>query len=114
MNKMVNNCISRQVLICYSDPESHPFISDKEKAYLQKSLGQLERDPNMPATPWRAILTSVPMIALVCAQVNNDCFELCCYNAILYSGLDRARLGLLHHGHRFTEIHERRTSILHY
>lgn len=58
------------MLICYSDPESHPFISDKEKDYLKKELGQLERDKTLPPTPWRAILTSVPMMALVCAQVN--------------------------------------------
>lgn len=25
-------------LICYSDPDSHPFISDHEKNYLQKEL----------------------------------------------------------------------------
>lgn len=58
------------MLICYSDPESHPFISDKEKVHLKKELGQLERDKNLPPTPWRAILTSVPMMALVCAQVS--------------------------------------------
>lgn len=32
-------------------------------------MGQLERDKNTPPTPWIAILTSVPMMALVCAQV---------------------------------------------
>lgn len=57
------------MLLCYSDPESHPFISDKEKEFLQKELGQLKRDKNTPPTPWLAILTSVPMMALVCAQV---------------------------------------------
>lgn len=60
------------VLICYSDPESHPFITDKEKEYLKAELGQLERDKNTPPTPWRAILTSVPMMALVCAQIGHD------------------------------------------
>lgn len=59
-------------LICYSDPESHPFISDKERNYLQQELGRLERDKDMPATPWKAILTSVPMAALVCAQIGHD------------------------------------------
>lgn len=27
-------------LICYSDPDSHPFISDKEKTFLNKELGK--------------------------------------------------------------------------
>ncbi|KAJ6646401.1 putative inorganic phosphate cotransporter [Pseudolycoriella hygida] len=60
------------MLICYSDPESHPFISDKEKDFLKKELGQLERDKTLPPTPWKAILTSVPMMALVCAQIGHD------------------------------------------
>ncbi|XP_041776798.1 putative inorganic phosphate cotransporter isoform X3 [Anopheles merus] len=59
-------------LLCYSDPESHPFISEKEKAYLKQELGTLERDRTLPPTPWRYILTSVPMMALVCAQIGHD------------------------------------------
>ncbi|CAO1319250.1 unnamed protein product [Diamesa serratosioi] len=59
-------------LICYKDPESHPFISDEEKIYLKKEMGTLERDKTLPATPWKAILTSVPMMALVCAQIGHD------------------------------------------
>lgn len=26
-------------LLCYSDPESHPFVSDSEKQYLHKEIG---------------------------------------------------------------------------
>jgi len=26
-------------LICYSTPDSHPFITDKEKKFLEKELG---------------------------------------------------------------------------
>lgn len=59
-------------LFCYSDPESHPFISDKEKDYLKQELGTLTRDKTLPPTPWRLILTSVPMMALVCAQIGHD------------------------------------------
>lgn len=35
-------------------------------------MGSLARDKNIPPTPWRAILTSVPMMALVCAQIGHD------------------------------------------
>lgn len=57
-------------MICYSNPGSHPFISKEEREYLQTELGQLKRNNDLPATPWFSILTSIPMIALVCAQVN--------------------------------------------
>ncbi|XP_053691757.1 putative inorganic phosphate cotransporter [Sabethes cyaneus] len=59
-------------LFCYSDPESHPFISDKEKEYLKREMGTLSRDKTLPPTPWRAIFTSIPMVALVCAQIGHD------------------------------------------
>lgn len=59
-------------LLCYSDPESHPFIKDSEKEFLTRELGCLQRDKTLPLTPWRAIFTSVPMMALVCAQIGHD------------------------------------------
>jgi len=59
-------------LTCYSDPESHPYISEKEKDYLRKELGRLERDKNLPPTPWLAIMTNAPMLALICAQIGHD------------------------------------------
>jgi len=30
-------------ILVYNDPHSHPFISDEERDYLQKSIGSLER-----------------------------------------------------------------------
>lgn len=59
-------------MICYSNPGSHPFISKGERDYLQTELGQLKRNDNLPPTPWVSILTSVPMIALVFAQVKEE------------------------------------------
>lgn len=66
----MSNFFYLQTLICYSDPDSHPFISDGERDYLQKELGQLKRNRDLPPTPWLAIFTSAPMIALVFAQVS--------------------------------------------
>uniref|UniRef100_A0AAR5QA61 Major facilitator superfamily (MFS) profile domain-containing protein n=2 Tax=Dendroctonus ponderosae TaxID=77166 RepID=A0AAR5QA61_DENPD len=58
------------VLLCYSDPSSHPFISDKEKEYLEKELSNVS---NVKLdVPWKSILTSVPMWALVITQVGHD------------------------------------------
>lgn len=60
-----------QTFICYSDPNSHPFISKGEREFLETEIGQLKRNEDLPPTPWIAILTSVPMIALVFAQVSH-------------------------------------------
>ncbi|XP_017774606.1 PREDICTED: putative inorganic phosphate cotransporter isoform X2 [Nicrophorus vespilloides] len=58
-------------LLCYSEPSSHPFISDDEKNFLRKELGSNEQKSNVP-TPWKAILTSVPLWSLVAAQIGHD------------------------------------------
>lgn len=58
-------------LLCYSDPESHPFVSDDEKNYLRKELGP-SRQSKDKVIPWRAILTSAPVWALVAAQIGHD------------------------------------------
>ncbi|XP_031354995.1 putative inorganic phosphate cotransporter [Photinus pyralis] len=57
-------------LMCYSDPESHPFISDKEKNFLRKELANVSNENN--PIPWKAILTSVPLWALIAAQIGHD------------------------------------------
>lgn len=57
-------------LICYSSPEQHPFISDEEKSYLKKELDNVSQE-KLPI-PWQAILTSIPLWALVCAQIGHD------------------------------------------
>lgn len=60
-----------QSLLCFNDPESHPFISDKEKKFLEEAIGSYHSSqPN--AIPWKAILMSVPLWALVFAQVTYD------------------------------------------
>nr|CAH7726652.1 unnamed protein product [Callosobruchus chinensis] len=58
------------VLLCYSDPDSHPFISDKEKMFLKKELENVHKES--PAIPWRQIWTSTPLWALVAAQFGHD------------------------------------------
>lgn len=55
--------------MCYSDPESHPFLSDNEKDFLEKEMGQLRRKKNQAATPWRLILTSLPVTAICIGQM---------------------------------------------
>lgn len=71
-----------QLLLCYNDPDSHPFITDYEKAYLLEELGQQQQHHSKQLTngnnqrkptkqtPWRQILTNVPFIALILCQVS--------------------------------------------
>ncbi|XP_065213447.1 sialin-like [Planococcus citri] len=58
--------------LCYNDPLSHPFISEEEKMYLQKELGCIQRKKTLKTTPWKHILTSVPIWALVIAEFGHD------------------------------------------
>ncbi|KAH8329414.1 hypothetical protein KR074_010241 [Drosophila pseudoananassae] len=58
--------------LCYSEPSTHPFIKPSEREYLIKEIGPISRNKDLPPTPWKAILTNLPMIALVCAQIGHD------------------------------------------
>lgn len=39
---------------------------------MRREIGQLKRRDDIPPTPWRAIFTSTPMIALIFAQVGHS------------------------------------------
>lgn len=39
---------------------------------MHKELGRLERNKDLPPTPWGAIITSGPMLALIAAQIGHD------------------------------------------
>ena len=58
--------------MCYSDPKSHPFITEAEKAFLEEEMSNTKNSKDVPPPPWKAILTSVPVIALVIAQAGHD------------------------------------------
>jgi MFS transporter, ACS family, solute carrier family 17 (sodium-dependent inorganic phosphate cotransporter), other len=60
------------MFFCSKDPESNRFISVEEKNYLRREIGFLERDPNLPSTPFKAILTSVPVWAIIISQIGFD------------------------------------------
>ncbi|XP_037805955.1 putative inorganic phosphate cotransporter isoform X3 [Lucilia sericata] len=59
-------------LFCFSDPASHPFIKPSEKEYLIQELGSITRRRDLGATPWKEIFLSMPMYALLVAQVGHD------------------------------------------
>ncbi|XP_054286472.1 putative inorganic phosphate cotransporter isoform X3 [Macrosteles quadrilineatus] len=56
----------------YSRPEDHPGLTDGEKRYLQKYWAKVNMKQKLPPTPWRHILTSVPLWGLVVAQIGHD------------------------------------------
>lgn len=59
-------------MLCYNNPDSHPFLSDEERDYLRRELGQLKRRDDLPNTPWRMMLTNPAMLALIAAQVGHS------------------------------------------
>ena len=53
-------------LLVADTPAQHPRISPEERSYIEASLGQsASLDRRRLATPWRSILTSVPVWAIV-------------------------------------------------
>ncbi|KAL6443630.1 hypothetical protein ACFW04_001629 [Cataglyphis niger] len=59
------------VLICYNNPYEHPFISEREKKYLHERMNE-HTHTKPPPVPWRHMLRSTPMWALIAAQVGHD------------------------------------------
>ena len=54
--------------LVYDSPSTHPFIHPTEKRYILDSLGTLHNSGPLPV-PWRHILTSGPVWALVVTHV---------------------------------------------
>lgn len=103
-----------QVIFCYSNPASHPFISAGEKEYLMRELGQLEQNEHKQPTPWRDILTSKPVWALILSYVSRpSCnhFLTVQFHHLLFQAL-RWLVKLCGVNHA-AQIHERRPPVEH-
>lgn len=59
------------VVLCYNNPDEHPFISEHEKKFLHERMSATTMKKSGPV-PWRYVLSSVPVWALVAAQVGHD------------------------------------------
>ena len=57
--------------LCYDSPSTHPRMSTTEREYWERQIGG-EAPISRPPTPWRKILTSVPVWALAVAFFAND------------------------------------------
>jgi ACS family sodium-dependent inorganic phosphate cotransporter len=59
------------LVLCFNDPDEHPFISDQEANYLRESLNE-HTHKNTPPVPWRHIFKSAPFWALLAVQIGHD------------------------------------------
>ncbi|XP_029176007.1 sialin-like [Nylanderia fulva] len=59
------------VLICYNNPYEHPFISEREVKYLHERMNE-HTHAKPPPVPWRHMLLSAPVWALIAAQIGHD------------------------------------------
>lgn len=59
-----------QSLFCYSTPNTHPFISKKELNFLNRKVTTAESKTKKDPVPWKGILRSAPVWALVFAAVS--------------------------------------------
>ncbi|XP_011860733.1 PREDICTED: putative inorganic phosphate cotransporter [Vollenhovia emeryi] len=59
------------VFLCYNNPYEHPFISEKEVKFLHDRMNE-HTHKKPPPVPWRYMLSSAPLWALIAAQVGHD------------------------------------------
>ncbi|KAG7210886.1 hypothetical protein KM043_012367 [Ampulex compressa] len=59
------------VAICYNNPEEHPFISEAEVKFLHERMSA-HTHKRPPPVPWRHLVKSVPLWALIAAQIGHD------------------------------------------
>ncbi|CAB3224045.1 unnamed protein product [Arctia plantaginis] len=60
-------------ILCYSDPNQHPFISDSERKFLNQNVDALmHARKRLDPTPWKALGRSIPLWALIIAAIGHD------------------------------------------
>lgn len=70
LSRVIINSIFKASL-CYEHPKNHPFISDAEKTYLQNQIENFDSNrKECKSTPWKEMLHSSPVLALVFSTVN--------------------------------------------
>ncbi|XP_025413767.1 vesicular glutamate transporter 1-like isoform X2 [Sipha flava] len=55
--------------LIYDSPNTHPTISEKERKYIEDSLGNCIVKNISSSTPWKSIITSVPLIVNIISQI---------------------------------------------
>ncbi|XP_058793473.1 sialin-like isoform X2 [Phymastichus coffea] len=56
------------LILCYNSPQDHPFITQEEVDYLKERMNEHTHE-KPPAVPWRHILASKPLWAVIVALI---------------------------------------------
>lgn len=56
------------LVIVRDSPEKDPWMSSKERDFIEKSLVNQDGQKNVVRVPWKSILTSKPLYAIACAH----------------------------------------------
>nr|XP_021183308.2 putative inorganic phosphate cotransporter [Helicoverpa armigera] len=60
------------VFLCYSTPNTHPYISDEEREYLNNTVAATGLNKKLEPVPFKALLRSAPLWVLVMAAIGHD------------------------------------------
>lgn len=53
----------------YEKPATHPKITPEEREYIEMSIGEVHVPPELQSIPWKAIFTSMPVYAIIIANI---------------------------------------------
>ena len=73
---------------CYSDPSSHPFITDEERDYLAETLGQTERSKVTTFTVFSILSYDEHNTFILFLNIMKFCHVLNYYGPVSYTHLD--------------------------
>ncbi|XP_022173212.1 putative inorganic phosphate cotransporter isoform X1 [Myzus persicae] len=59
-------------VLIYNHPNRHPFISQKEKQYLNRVINTVDPEDGKLSIPWKSIATSGPVWGLIIVQIGHD------------------------------------------
>ncbi|XP_025207799.1 putative inorganic phosphate cotransporter [Melanaphis sacchari] len=59
-------------VLIYNHPSRHPFISAKEKEYLNTAINAVDPEEGKLSIPWKSIATSGPVWGLIIVQIGHD------------------------------------------
>lgn len=98
-------------MFVYNDPNSHPFISDEERAYLKRAIGRLERKKVWTVfSQYSSVITQYELRFLfTCTGSDAYTMEI---HTNLWASMDaghcwsRTRLGRFYFNQRSSQVHE--------
>jgi sugar phosphate permease len=62
------------IFLCFDSPSRHPRISQEERDYIESSFPHKPKseDTKLPNPPFRKIITSIPVYALMFTHIGNN------------------------------------------